>query len=330
MSRNNNFNTTFRSKTDHISILNIDTPGADGLYNIRPLPIPTTYQSASHNQEIDVHAISLYALPAKGNEPAKLRLMINNHRPPVYVDGGGDVAKYGANSTIEVFELRRGSEVLEFVRTIWSPEVLVTPNNLVDLGDGEGGGVLVTNDHSRKVGKMRALEMFWGGGSIAYCPNHQTPCHIATPSTTFNFPNGITQDPEGLIYVANSGTGTITVLSLNTTTQMLDQIHEIDIKMPIDNLRVDSRWDVYVAGSPDVVGLVRSSSKMEGRDVGSSVFRVRMVGEEGVRRWEVVKVLEDVEGKILPASTVVAHDAKTGNLWLGSVASSFITVCEKI
>ncbi|CAG8958877.1 hypothetical protein HYFRA_00011830 [Hymenoscyphus fraxineus] len=172
---------------------------------------------------------------------------------------------------------------------------------------------------------MRALEMFWGGGSIAYCPNHQTPCHIATPSSTFNFPNGITQDPVGLIYVANSGTGSITVLALNTTTQMLDRIHEVDIKMPIDNLSVDSRGYINVAGFPDVVGLVRSSSSMEGRDVGSSVFRVRIVGEEGV-----VKVLEDVEGKILPASTVVAHDAKTGNLWLVSIASSFVTVCEKI
>ncbi|CAG8958878.1 hypothetical protein HYFRA_00011831 [Hymenoscyphus fraxineus] len=90
---------------------------------------PKTYQSASYNQEIDVHAISLY-VPPKGDEPVKLRLMINNHRPPIFIDGDGDVAKYGADSRIEVFELRRGSEELEFVRTIWSPEVVFTPNNL--------------------------------------------------------------------------------------------------------------------------------------------------------------------------------------------------------
>lgn len=75
--------------------------------------------------------------------------MINNHRPPV----GVDVHTYGANSTIEIFELEMGSEELKFVRTI-SDGAVFTPNAVVDLGDGEEGGVLVTNDHSRKVGKV--------------------------------------------------------------------------------------------------------------------------------------------------------------------------------
>lgn len=83
--------------------------------------------------------------------------MINNHRPPTDVD----VHTYGANSTIEVFQLERGSESLEFVRTISSPEVVFTPNSVLDLGDGEEGGVLVTNDHSSKVGKVCRVPLFF-------------------------------------------------------------------------------------------------------------------------------------------------------------------------
>lgn len=72
--------------------------------------------------------------------------MINNHRPPTDVD----VHVYGANSTIEVFEFEKGSESLEFVRTV-SDEAVYTPNAVVDLGEE---GLLVTNDHTGKVGKV--------------------------------------------------------------------------------------------------------------------------------------------------------------------------------
>lgn len=58
-----------------------------------------------------------------------------------------DGLKYGANSTIEVFEHVVGSKTLEWVETIFEPEVIETPNNLVSTGDG---GILVTNDHSAK------------------------------------------------------------------------------------------------------------------------------------------------------------------------------------
>lgn len=61
----------------------------------------------------------------------------------------------------------------------------------------------------------------------------------------------------------------------------------------------------------------------EGMGVGGKESRLLILKQ-------VEKILEDGEGKTLPASTVVAHDPKTGNLWLASIASSFITVCEKI
>jgi hypothetical protein len=78
-------------------------------------------------------------------------------------------------------------------------------------------------------------------------------------------------------------------------------------------------------------------------DVASSVFRIRKVivrdegaekllgleeGKGGRIEHVVDKVIEDREGKVLPAASTVVRDVKTGNLWLSGFASKFITVCE--
>ncbi|KAG9233147.1 serum paraoxonase/arylesteras-like protein [Amylocarpus encephaloides] len=317
MPNNDKFNTTLRQKTDHITILPLDVPPSTVLSNLRTLALPTTYQSSASNQEIDTLALTIEQV-----SPDRLRLFAVNHRPPV----GMDPETYGANSTIEVFELERGGGELEYVKTIWSEGVVKTPNNLV--GDGEGG-VWVTNDHDAKVGKLRVLEIFRGGGSVAYCPPSKSSCHLAAEGI-FNFANGIARDTSGLIYVSNSALGTVTVLSHNSTTQLLTHIHTIEVRMPIDNLSLDPNGDIYVAAFPDVLGLVLASSSSAERDVGSSVFRVRKVVKEGGElAWDVEKMMEDVEGRVLPMATVVVHDAETGNLWLGGIASPYITLCER-
>jgi len=78
-------------------------------------------------------------------------------------------------------------------------------------------------------------------------------------------------------------------------------------------------------------------------DVASSVFRIRKRyvrnekvakelgfedGKGGKIEHVVEKVIEDREGKVLPAASTVVHDVKTGNLWLSGFASKVITVCE--
>lgn len=103
----------------------------------------------------------------------------------------------------------------------------------------------------------------------------------------------------------------------------------------MDNLSVDSKGDIYVAAFPKVLALMQAidgPAKPKGRrvEIPSTVFRVRRVGGEGGEGYVVEKVLEDVEGQVLPGSTVVLHDVKTGSLWMGGVASPFITVCEPI
>lgn len=71
-------------------------------------------------------------------------------------------------------------------------------------------------------------------------------------------------------------------------------------------------------------------AKGEGKwvEIPSTLLRVRREDERG--EWKVEKVLEDIEGVVLPGSTVAVHDVESGNLWMGGVASPFITVCEPL
>lgn len=112
----------------------------------------------------------------------------------------------------------------------------------------------------------------------------------------------------------------------------------------MDNLSLDSKNFIYIAAFPKPLSLIAAIDGAEPApgtwtEIPSTVFRVRrVVRDEGVKGegikgeegWEVEKVLEDIEGVKLPGSTVAVHDVKTGGLWMGSVASPFITVCEPV
>lgn len=76
-----------------------------------------------------------------------LRFWMVNHRPPVDENGAFlDAVKLGANSTIEVFDLKRGEKSMKHVKTVWDKEVWA-PNTVAALG---GGAFVASNDHSAK------------------------------------------------------------------------------------------------------------------------------------------------------------------------------------
>lgn len=147
--RGNKYDLSARDLKDHISVLDIDHLGLDGLYNLRTLKITGGYRSSTGGKEIDVHGIDIESI-----SPTRLRFWMVNYGPAIDSNGNHlDPKKVGANSTIEVFEHEKGSENLEWVRTIFSKAVF-TPNSLVATGDG---GVLVTNDHDSKTGAVSSL-----------------------------------------------------------------------------------------------------------------------------------------------------------------------------
>lgn len=128
---------------DYVSVLDIDEPGADGLFGVRQLK-RRGYVGATGDGSLDLHGFDVEVVDGG----SRLRFWMINHRPPV--DGAGrylDAGKVGANSTVEVFDVERGGEeVMVHVRTIASG-VVATLNKLAATGDG---GFVVTNDHSHK------------------------------------------------------------------------------------------------------------------------------------------------------------------------------------
>ncbi|KAK0111516.1 hypothetical protein ONS95_001870 [Cadophora gregata] len=328
------YNLSARDFNDHVSVLNIDEPGPDGLYGLHKLEITGNYVSATGGNEIDVHGIEIEVL-----SPTRLRFWMNNHRPPVDPNGNLlDGKNLGANSTIEVFEHTRGSKMLEHVKTIFH-ETVSTPNGL--LADGNGG-VYITNDHDSKTGKFRFLEMIFGGGSLTHC-TLSGDCHHAF-TEGFKFANGITgafsppnTKNNNTIYVANSAKGFISTYTPSPKSNgTLTRGPDIPLGIPVDNLSIDSNGDIFAACFPDVLALVANLEgpiveKEKRREIPSTVLRIRRVDVvNGEREWKVEKVLEDIEGKFLPGATVAVHDVKTGSFWLGGVAGPFVTVCDRV
>tara|TARA_R110002003_G_scaffold296_2_gene18592 strand:+ start:1147 stop:2304 length:1158 start_codon:yes stop_codon:yes gene_type:complete len=349
--RVNKFNATGRRPGgSELIALSIDEPGADGLFNLRSIK-PLGYTGATGDSNIDILGFDAEILDGD-----TINFYFVNQRPPIGpFNNIVDASVLGANSTIDVFEMRRGEEAMRHVRTIYSPAVY-TPNRVAILGGGE---FLVTNDHSTKTGLRRELDPFIGGGDVAYC-SPSGACHTAVtgsepveqlpkdlrpaqplykeylstllshlPKPGLKFPNGLTRGFDGLIYVPSSVDGRIRVYTL-TNANTLKLIDEIHTGMPLDNISPDANGDLYVAGFPNFLKVTKALADPLNLDAPATVLRIRKTVDVERRKvdYRVEKVLEDGEGKVLSGSTTVRHDVKTGRLWIGAAVHPFLVVCD--
>ena len=126
---------------DYVSVLNVDNPGEDGMFGLYQMKI-SGYKGAIGDGALDLHGFDVEVV-----DNTRLKFWMINHRPPVDVQGNLlDAAKLGSNSTVEVFEVTRGSDEMVHIKTI-ADESVYTPNKLAATGDG---GFIVTNDKSSK------------------------------------------------------------------------------------------------------------------------------------------------------------------------------------
>ena len=159
--------------------------------------------------------------------------------------------------------------------------------------------------------QRRGLDLLIGGGSLAFCG--RTECHIAAIGS-FNYPNGMTKGSDGLYYVPNSGKDEISVMKLLPDLTM-KKVDVIRVGMPIDNLSVDKVGDIYAAAFPDPLILLKSLEDPYNLDAPSTIWRIRKVGS----KYDIHKVLEDKEAKIMGGATIARHDVKTGRLFIGGM-----------
>jgi hypothetical protein len=242
-----------------------------------------------------------------------------------------DAKELGANATLEVFEFKRGNDEMRHLRTIHSPAIW-TPNRPAAIG---GGAFLVTNDHGVKVGWKTELESIIGGGTVAYC-SYTGECHTASDPVGFDirknlkFPNGLAKGDDGLFYVPSSADGTVKVFALQPN-QTLTQLHTIRVGMPMDNITPDANGDLWVPGFPDARQTFKGLANPYDEISPATVFKISKLKSEGIDgklEYEVKKVLEDKESKVINGATTVVHDVKTGRLFLGAAAAPYIVVCE--
>lgn len=90
-------------------------------------------------------------------DKSELFVYVVSHRPPLdWQSGlpGTDAAEVGADSVVEVFRTRVGSDELRYWGTFEDP-VIVTPNDVV--GASDGNSFYFTNDHGNiKTGFVRS------------------------------------------------------------------------------------------------------------------------------------------------------------------------------
>ena len=133
---------------DYVSVLNIDDPGTDGLFGLHQLK-PKGYAGAIGDGTLDLHGFDVEVVNSE-----TLRFWMINHRPPVDANKKYlDATKAGANSTVEVFEVIRGSDEMVHIKTI-ADKAIDTPNKLAVTGNG---GFVITNDKSSKGKKPIAF-----------------------------------------------------------------------------------------------------------------------------------------------------------------------------
>ena len=322
--------------------MSIDKAKTDGSYEYIRLK-PTGYSGAGNS-----NALYLVGMTGRrsSSKPSTIELYLINGQPSFSPSNEVlDQKTVGGNSTIEVFSTSAGLSSMTHVRTFHHPQ-LATPNNVALLPDGS---IYYTNDHGlSRAGWRHELSPLLRTGDVSHC-TATTPPVCKQVATGFAFPNGLHYSRRhNKLFVPSAAIGDIHVYT-PLPNHDLEFVETIKVAYPIDNLSEDNDGSIIAAIFPSTELFekfkdhdpsnsypleVQREMRLHGankiaKEPASGAMRIRRVGKgpQG-ERWEVEKIIEDNDGEVLPASTTVIRDAKTGRLLMSSVVSEWIAVCE--
>jgi hypothetical protein len=161
------------------------------------------------------------------------------------------------------------------------------------------------------VGLRNQFDLILGGGNLIHCPS-KDPCKPVTQHT-LKFANGIARGKDSLIYVPFSAEPFIGVYQFDES-GLLKEVHRIPTGMGADNLSVDSNGDIWVAGIPKVLEIMGTLDDPLNGLATSTILKIHKSGEG---RYQVEKVLEDAEKKVLSSATTAVFDVRTRRLFIG-------------
>ncbi|OHE93609.1 hypothetical protein CORC01_11108 [Colletotrichum orchidophilum] len=308
-------NASGRSKQDAIVALDIDSPKGDA-FEYRVLETPGFTGTAGDGL---LQLVGLTGIDAPQGD--RVELFLVNNRPSVDPVTGDllDQKSVGANSTIEIFETGPRAMGMKHVRTFASANIS-TPNNIAALSSEAFYFTNANGPH--KVGLQFFIGPLMGDGDVSFCSASSGCKRI---SERHRMPNGLVRGRDAFIYVPSSLAGGVQVFEVLPKDDGLKKVADIPVPYAIDNLSVDSKGDIFAAVFPRGIEILLAGKDPLNVRPKSAAVRIRKEAE-GDYVWE--KIIEDGLGEVLPGSTTVVHDAKTGRLFFGGVTSPFIAVCE--
>ncbi|CUA74444.1 hypothetical protein RSOLAG22IIIB_05553 [Rhizoctonia solani] len=251
-----------------------------------------------------------------------LWIYLVNHRPPL--DPSTDAYLVGADPVIEIFKTRIGSKIIEWVRTLEDPEVIVSPNDVV--GGTNGKEVWFTNDRRARTGAVRAL-IDWvfhiKCTTVGYC-HSDTGCKIAADELYAS--NGLTRAQDGNFWVASTFGGYITVHE-HQADNTLVPTEIIQVGHLIDNLATSPDGSVIATTLPNIFDIMRAG-KNTSLTAPSSAHRVSInAGSESYygEKYKVEKVYED-NGDLGSSATSAA--LYQGHLYLHGLMAHRLRICQ--
>lgn len=308
------FNLSGRSVKDAVVALDIDSPVGDS-FSFRGL------QTSGFTGTAGDGLMHVVGMTGTDLSDGRIELLVINYRPSVDNFGAFlDQASVGANATVEVFETEMAAASMKHIRTVVDP-LIATPNRVAAVSEG----FYLTNDHGAyKTGLMAKLGPLFGTGDVTFCPVAGSCKQVSSGHV---YPNGlIYSHVDGQIYVPSAGVGGVKIYKPQPGNE-LEYVSALDIFHAIDNLSEDSVGGIYAAVHSRGIEILKQVEDPLGIHPASAVIRIQRT-EGGGFEWE--KILEDRDGMVLPGTTTVVHDAKTGRLFLSGVMSPFITVCNPV
>ena len=106
----------------------------------------TKLKMSGLDEGVNVHGMDVVV---SSENPQELFVYLINHRPFLPIDKINH-KKAGANSTVEIFKTTVGGSEMTHLSTVYDPDVIVTPNDV--LGYPDGKSFHFTNEASVKTG----------------------------------------------------------------------------------------------------------------------------------------------------------------------------------